>query len=59
MIKFKGRNSLKQYTPARPIKRGYKCWVRADESSCVCEFQIHTGKTKSPEKQLGARLSRI
>lgn len=56
MIKFKGRSSLKQYMPAKPIKRGYKCWVRADESSYVCEFQIYTGKTDSTEKQLGARV---
>jgi len=34
----------------------YKCWVRADESSYVCEFQIYTGKAESSEKQLGARV---
>ncbi|XP_066581313.1 piggyBac transposable element-derived protein 4-like [Prorops nasuta] len=56
MIKFKGRSSLKQYLPAKPIKRGYKCWIRADESSFVCEFQVYTGKTESCEKQLGARV---
>ena len=56
MIKFKGRSSLKQYMPAKPIKRGYKCWVRADESSYLCEFQIYTGKTENPEKNLGARV---
>ncbi|XP_018401793.1 PREDICTED: piggyBac transposable element-derived protein 4-like [Cyphomyrmex costatus] len=56
MIKFKGRSSLKQYMPAKPIKRGYKCWVRADSSSYVCEFQIYTGKTDGTEKQLGARI---
>lgn len=56
MIKFTGRSSLKQYMPAKPIKRGYKCWVRADESSFVCEFQIYTGKTETTEKQLGPRI---
>jgi len=56
MIKFKGRSSLKQYLPAKPIKRGYKCWVRADESSYVCEFQVYTGKMQNSEKQLGARV---
>ncbi|XP_043471970.1 piggyBac transposable element-derived protein 4-like [Leptopilina heterotoma] len=35
MINFKGRSSMKQYMPAKPVKRGYKCWVRADESSYV------------------------
>jgi len=47
---------LKQYLPAKPIKRGYKCWVRADESSYVCEFQVYTGKMQNSEKQLGARI---
>jgi len=50
MIKFKGRSSLKQYLPAKSIKRGYKCWVRADESSYVCEFQVYTGKMQNSEK---------
>ena len=26
MILFKGRSSLKQYNPMKPIKRGYKLW---------------------------------
>ena len=30
MIKFKGRSSLKQYVPLKPVKRGIKAWVRAD-----------------------------
>ncbi|XP_043468234.1 piggyBac transposable element-derived protein 4-like [Leptopilina heterotoma] len=36
MIKCKGRSSMKQYMPLKPIKRGYKCWVRADPSGYVC-----------------------
>lgn len=27
MIKFKGRSSLKQYMPKKPVKRGYKVWM--------------------------------
>jgi len=30
MIKFKGRSSLKQYLPPKPIKRGYEVW-------CLCD----------------------
>lgn len=56
MIKFKGRSSLKQYMPNKPIKRGFKAWTRADESGFVCDFQIYTGKTDSPEAQLGTRV---
>ena len=28
MVKYKGRSSLKQYLPMKPIKRGFKVWVR-------------------------------
>jgi hypothetical protein len=31
MVKFKGRSNLKQYLPAKPIKRGYKI-------SSLCDF---------------------
>ena len=30
MTKFKGRCTMKQYMPKKPIKRGFKVWVRAD-----------------------------
>ena len=30
MIRFKGRSSLKQFMPMKPIKRGIKVCVRAD-----------------------------
>lgn len=55
MIKFKGRSSIKQYMPMKPIKRGYKVWVRADDNGYVCEFSVYTGKNnnKSVEHGLG------
>ncbi|XP_018377831.1 PREDICTED: uncharacterized protein LOC108770657 [Trachymyrmex cornetzi] len=56
MIRFKGRNSIKQYLPMKPIKRGYKVWVRADKYGYVCEFQIYTRKANDKsEKFLGER----
>ena len=30
MVLFKGRSSIKQYNPMKPIKRGYKLWCRSD-----------------------------
>ncbi|CAH2016587.1 unnamed protein product [Acanthoscelides obtectus] len=57
MIRFKGRSSIRQYMPMKPIKRGYKVWVRADSSGYMCEFQIYTGKVDhAPEKKLGERV---
>ena len=47
MMKFKGRSTMKQYMPMKPIKRGYKVWVRSDEYGYICEFQIYTGKIKN------------
>lgn len=56
MCKFKGRSTLKQYLPKKPIKRGFKIWVRADIMGYVLQFQIYVGKTDSPENNLGARV---
>lgn len=45
MILFKGRSTLKQYMPLKPIKRGYKVWARCDsQSGYLYQFQIYTGK---------------
>ena len=45
MIKYKGRTSLKQYMPMKPIKRGIKMWCRADSTSgYLCDFEVYTGK---------------
>lgn len=47
MVKFKGRSSLKQYMPMKPIKRGYKIWARADSSSgYLYQFEVYCGKTE-------------
>ncbi|GFY43086.1 piggyBac transposable element-derived protein 4 [Trichonephila inaurata madagascariensis] len=43
--------------PKKPIKRGYKVWIRCDSSGFVCEFQIYTGKTEE-ERNLGERVIR-
>lgn len=56
MVKFKGRSSLKQYLPKKPIKRGFKIWVRADMTGYVSQFQVYTGKSDQPELGLGERV---
>ncbi|XP_063219241.1 piggyBac transposable element-derived protein 4-like [Bacillus rossius redtenbacheri] len=46
MIPFKGRSSLKQYMPMKPVKRGYKVWCLADSrNGYVLKFEIYTGKS--------------
>ncbi|GLV38185.1 hypothetical protein CBL_12831 [Carabus blaptoides fortunei] len=43
--------------PLKPIKRGYKVWIRADESGSACQFQVYTGKVNdTAEKELGSRV---
>ncbi|XP_035207145.1 piggyBac transposable element-derived protein 4-like [Stegodyphus dumicola] len=47
MIPFKGRSTLKQYMPLKPMKRGYKVWCLADSKTVyIQKFDIYTGKTK-------------
>ena len=58
MVKFKGRSSLKQYMPKKPIKRGFKVWCRCDShSGFTCCFQVYLGATDSVEKNLGIRAT--
>lgn len=57
MIKFKGRSSLKQYLPKKPVKRGYKLWMLADKSGYCLRFQLYTGKSgPQVEVNLGERV---
>ena len=45
MIPFKGRSSIKQYMPNKPIKRGIKVWALADaKTGFVSSFDVYTGK---------------
>jgi hypothetical protein len=54
MIKFKGRSSIKQYMPMKPVKRGYKVWVRSDSrTGYIYEFDIYTGKDDGGQVSLG------
>ena len=58
MIPFKGRSSLKQYMPLKPVRRGIKVWARADASNgYVSAFQVYTGKERNTtEHGLGANV---
>ena len=57
MIKFKGRSSLKQYLPKKPIKCGFKVWVQADSNNgYVCDLNVYTGSAGSPEQNLGEKV---
>ena len=40
MILFKGRHSIKQYNPMKPIKRSYKLGMRADMDGYVTKFDM-------------------
>lgn len=45
MVAFKGRSSMKQYLPMKPIKRGYKVWCRADSTTgYLLQFEVYEGK---------------
>ena len=54
MISFKGRSSLKQYMPKKPIRRGYKVWMLACKSVYVLKFEVYMGKKgDAVQKNLG------
>ena len=45
IVKFKGRSSLKQYLPMKPIKRGFPVWTLADfKNGYVFSFGIYKRK---------------
>ena len=57
MEPFTGQSSLKQYVPLKPVRRGFKIWVRADSiNGYICDFSVYTGKEGAPEKELGAKV---
>lgn len=51
MILFKGRSTIKQYNPMKPIKRGYKLWCMADQKGFVKKFKVYQGKDEEMEDQ--------
>ena len=57
MVPFKGRSSLKQYVPLKPVRRGFKIWVRADSvNGYVCDFSVYTGREEEVVRDLGAKV---
>ena len=59
-IKLTGRSSMKQYMPMKPVKRGFKVWVRADSvMGYFCDFNVYVGKPSdgtTTEVGLGERV---
>lgn len=55
MIIFKGRSSIKQYNPMKPIKREYKLWCLSDQKGCIKKGIFYQGKEEIFEdfKELG------
>ena len=46
MVPFKGRSTMKQYVPKKPIKQGFKIWVLADAiNGYFCDIVPYVGST--------------
>ena len=57
MIPFKGRSSMKQYLPLKPVKRGFKVWAMANATNgYMCDFNVYTGATAGRETALGEKV---
>ena len=53
MIALKGRSSIKQYMPLKPIKRGYKVWLWCDSSTGYAyQFEVYCGKSSDQTTEL-------
>ena len=50
IILFKGRSSLKQYNPMKPIKREYKPWAPADNDGHISKFSVYQGRHGETEE---------
>ena len=51
---FKGRKCMKQNMPLKPVKRGFKVWMRCDShTGYVYQFSIYTGRDKSDDAVAG------
>ena len=59
IIPFKGRSTLKQYMPQKPVRRGIIVLALADAmNGFVSMFQVYTGKQgNTAEKGLGANIT--
>lgn len=56
MIPFKAKKSFKQYMPLKPMKRGFKVWVRADPTTgYLSQFEVYRRK-ESDGGGLGSRV---
>ena len=57
-VKFKGRSSLKQSQPLKPIKRGFKFWCAVHSTNGnIGNFVVYTGKSgDSPTTNLGYKM---
>ena len=57
MITFKGRSSMKQYVPLKPVKREFEVWAMADASNgYMYDFNVYTGATDGRETGLGEKV---
>ena len=57
MIPLKGRSSMKQYLPLKPVKSGFKVWAMADSlNGYLVDFNVYTGATGERETALGEKV---
>ena len=57
MVPFKGRSSMKQYLPLKPVKCGFKVWAMANASNgYLYDFSVYTGTTGGGETALGEKV---
>ena len=52
MIIFKGRSSMKQYNPMKPITKGYLLWAMGDMDGYLYNFEIYQRKNQEHSRNI-------
>nr|XP_040570704.1 piggyBac transposable element-derived protein 3-like [Lepeophtheirus salmonis] len=54
MTKYKGHHGMRKYLKYKPIKWGFKNWLRCDAKQGYCyEFDLYQGKTEGTSSEFG------
>ena len=52
MIAYYGRNAMKQFIRAKPIRFGYKAWCICSSDGFLLNFDVYQGQEKKQRKSL-------
>ncbi|RWS22361.1 piggyBac transposable element-derived protein 3-like protein [Leptotrombidium deliense] len=57
MIPFRGRHSIRQYMPQKPIRFGFKNYCLATPEGLILDFEIYQGSTTPVDQNIKAQFN--